>query len=227
MKIFLSIFLIVSSINLSAGTMNNKINDFISTQQNEFNSIDKERKEILKSIKEFIVEDLNTNKKTSLMFICTHNSRRSHISQLWFETALDYYDIENVFAYSGGTEATAFNPNAVAAMERVGFEINKDVDGKNPLYNVSNGITTYKCKSKKFSDISIDDHNFAAIMVCSDADRNCPFVEGATDRFSLPFNDPRLFDDKPTKESEYDKTVNEISLEMLYLAHLIKNEISK
>jgi arsenate reductase (thioredoxin) len=103
----------------------------------QFDTIPSERRDLLKHLTEFVETKSKTNQKIALIFICTHNSRRSHISQIWAQVAAAYYGISNVVSYSGGTEATAFNPRAVQAMEKVGFKIVKTSNVDNPIYKVS------------------------------------------------------------------------------------------
>jgi arsenate reductase len=154
-----------------------------------------------------------------LNFICTHNSRRSHISQIWAQTAAHVYGIKNVGTYSGGTEATAFNPRAVTAMKQAGFEINtKQNDGQNPVYEVkfSNDAAPLTIFSKKYDDPFNPNKDFAAIMTCSHADENCPVVTGATTRIALTYNDPKDFDGTPLEATKYAERVREIGREILY-----------
>src|SRR5688572_3267176 len=102
----------------------------------EFNQITDERKSTINHLKMYIAQKKEEGKKVSLNFVCTHNSRRSHISQIWAQTAAHYYGIGNVETFSGGTEATAFNPRAVEAMKRAGFDVAIIKDDKNPVYKV-------------------------------------------------------------------------------------------
>src|SRR5688500_8020743 len=103
----------------------------------QFDTISEDRKKILKTLASFIEAKIRNNQKIELIFICTHNSRRSHISQIWAQAAAAYYGVQNIQCYSGGTEATAFNSRAVQAMEQVGFKITKPPGSDNPLYRVS------------------------------------------------------------------------------------------
>ena len=89
--------------------------------------IPEERKKILKNLSSFLEKKIGEGKRTELVFICTHNSRRSHMAQLWAQAAAAYYGIPNVIAYSGGTEVTAFNSRAVKTMEELGFRIRPGV----------------------------------------------------------------------------------------------------
>ena len=91
--------------------------------ENDFSNINPERKESLKNISGYIIDKINNQQSANLIFICTHNSRRSHFGQIWAHTAAFYYSIKNIHTFSGGTEATAFNINAINALKRVGFII--------------------------------------------------------------------------------------------------------
>lgn len=192
----------------------------------EFDQIPKERKEELRELGNYIYESKSAGERVKLTVICTHNSRRSHMGQLWLYTAAAWYGVEDISAYSGGTEATAFNPRAVDALNRAGFRISKTNSADNPTYNATfqkgikqRGVLMY---SKKFSDRQNPTEGFAAIMVCSDADKSCPVVPGAEARYSFPFDDPRYFDDTPSEELEYDKTVRLIAREMFYVMNHTK-----
>jgi arsenate reductase len=75
-------------------------------------NITQERKAVLQPLIDYIQIKASNQEEIRLNFICTHNSRRSHLSQVWAQTASSYFNISNVFCYSGGTEATALFPMA-------------------------------------------------------------------------------------------------------------------
>jgi arsenate reductase (thioredoxin) len=189
----------------------------------EFNQITEERKSAISHLKTYIVQQKQQGKKISLNFVCTHNSRRSHISQIWAQTAAHYYGIENVETFSGGTEATAFNPRAVTAMKQAGFDITVIKDDKNPLYKVkfSSEAPALTVFSKRYDDDFNPRSDFAAIMTCSHADENCPFIPGAK-RIALTYNDPKEFDGTPEESAKYTERVNEIGREILYAFSQVK-----
>tara|TARA_B110000037_G_C16974183_1_gene446315 strand:+ start:82 stop:528 length:447 start_codon:yes stop_codon:yes gene_type:complete len=145
------------------------------------------------------------------------------MAQLWAAAAAEYYGIKSIQSFSGGTEATAFNKNAIDAMERAGFQITMTHKGNNPIYEAmySKNSETHKMWSKKFDDSLNPSENFAAVMVCSDADQNCPFVPGAT-RISMPFDDPKAFDGTNIESAKYDERCNQIAIEILYVMHQVK-----
>jgi arsenate reductase len=79
------------------------------------------------------------------------------------------------------------------------------------------------CFSKTFDDPFNPDKNFAAIMTCSDADENCPFVPGTEFRLALTYKDPKEADDSPEEASRYDERVRQIGREILYVFSLVAN----
>jgi len=189
----------------------------------EFDQIGEARRKLLQELSDFVHEKSKTGQKVILNFICTHNSRRSHIAQLWAQASAHYFNIDNVACFSGGTEATAFNPRAVKAMQDVGFNILKISEGDNPRYEVkfsSEGPPVISF-SKKYDDPFNSNKDFAAIMTCSHADENCPLVFGASTRIAITFDDPKDFDGTPLEETKYHERVLQIGREMLFVFSLL------
>jgi protein-tyrosine-phosphatase len=187
--------------------------------EKEFPMIRADRLPILDKLTSYIASGQKRNEAINLIFICTHNSRRSHLSQIWAQTAAYVYGIENVFCYSGGTEATAFNARAVRAMEAAGFRISIEKDGMNPTYlvNFAEESPPVRVFSKVYDDDVNPKRDFAAVMTCSHADHNCPFIPGADLRIPLTYDDPKDFDGTPLEEEKYRERVREIGREMLYV----------
>ncbi|HEX6890576.1 MAG TPA: protein-tyrosine-phosphatase [Chryseolinea sp.] len=190
----------------------------------EFDQIPLDRRVIIQQLTDFVARKSAAGEHVLLNFICTHNSRRSHIAQIWAQTAAHYFGIENVETFSGGTEATAFNPRAVKSMQDAGFNITITKDGQNPTYEVrysseSEALTVF---SKKYDDDFNPRKDFAAIMTCSHADENCPLVNGAATRIALTYNDPKDFDGTVQETAKYTERVHEIGREMLYAFSLLK-----
>lgn len=192
--------------------------------EKELALIPESRKKILTELGRFIEDKQRHHQTADLNFICTHNSRRSHISQIWAHAAAYYYEIPGVRCYSGGTEATAFNPRSVQAMGDAGFKLVKASDSANPRYAVSIGedLPTVMAFSKVYNDRFNPSKGFAAIMTCSHADENCPVVTGAEKRISLPFNDPKEFDGTPLETQKYAERVHEIGREITYAFSEVK-----
>ena len=182
-----------------------------------------DRKKILDALINYIDQKIAKNEAVKLNFICTHNSRRSQLAQIWAQTASRHYNIE-ASCYSGGVEVTAFNKRAVEAIRRAGFEVKQEGDG-NPIYSVSGSNTCRPLNafSKLYDDPENPDAGFAAIMTCSDADENCPFIPGAEKRIPLRYDDPKEFDDTPLEAQKYDERSRQIAAEMFYLFSKIKN----
>lgn len=182
--------------------------------------LDDERRAALDRLAAYIQDQRAAGKPARLTFICTHNSRRSHITQLWAAAAAAHHGIDGVETYSGGTEATAFNPRAVAALQRAGFQITADTpDADNPRYAVrfTPDGPPLVAFSKVYSAPPNPTEGFAAIMTCSQADASCPAVSGSDTRLSLPYIDPKVSDGTAAEAATYDARVAQIAAEMLYV----------
>ncbi|NBW36840.1 MAG: protein-tyrosine-phosphatase [Cytophagia bacterium] len=184
----------------------------------EFHLIPDERKALLQQLVSFVEKKIKAGQPVHLNFICTHNSRRSHLSQIWAQAAAYFYHVPDVFCYSGGTEATAFNPRAVKAMQEAGFVITMTQAGDNPRYEVrfADNASPVIAFSKKYDDPFNHNKDFAAIMTCSHADENCPLVLGTSGRVALTYNDPKEFDGTPLESAKYSERVHEIGREILF-----------
>jgi protein-tyrosine phosphatase/arsenate reductase len=198
--------------------MNNKINSMCESLSTQFDSIPEKRKEILEKITAYIQQRKDSNKPISLVYICTHNARRSFFGQIWAQTAASFYGIDNCTTYSGGMEVTRCHPNAINALQNQGFEAHRSSDSTNPLYEINyGGKDNLLCFSKLFNDSTNPAQDFAAIMVCSDAETNCPFIPEAALRISTTYDDPKEFDGTPLEEEKYLERANQIALECLYV----------
>lgn len=203
-----------------------KLSTYCDKLSDEFIQIPEERKAELKDIANFIVEQRKEHKPTNLLFVCTSNSRRSHMAQVWSQIASYYYNIDSVFTFSGGTEQTRVNINAIDALNRAGIEIYSNNMGDNTLryVRVGNKINPWVIFSKKYTDATNPKNNFAAVMVCSEADKACPFVEGAELRIGLPYQDPKEFDNSLLKEAKYDERCRQIAREMFYIMDFVSKK---
>lgn len=185
----------------------------------QFDSISTERKQVLTTISEYIQQKKSEGLPIQLMYVCTHNSRRSHFGQIWAAVAASYYGVLNVTTFSGGTEATAFNQNAIQALEEIGFQIHSKDGGANPVYEVffSDLATPSYCFSKVYDDNFNPSSNFAAIMTCGDAEENCPFIPGVELRIATTYSDPKEFDGTSQAAEKYKERSLQIALETLYV----------
>ena len=203
-----------------------------------------DRQELLRraavDIAHFATEKIPAN----LLFVCTHNSRRSQFSQVWAAVAVSHYNVRQLQCFSCGTEATACNPRTVESLRRVGVEV-KETGGtpdnplyrctftKTPLEDFSTGASalqpppaigslSVELFSKAFGHASLPTDNLAAMMCCDDADTKCPNVLGAKTRVALHYRDPKHADGTPTEAATYDERSLQIAAEMLYLVRQFK-----
>ena len=181
--------------------------------------IDRERRILLERLSDFVLLKLGRGETARLVFICTHNSRRSQFGQFWARAAARYFAIPGVETFSGGTEATAFNPRAVAALRRAGFVIEFFSDGKNPVFEAwcEPGMEPFQAFSKVYDTPPNPTSGFAAVMTCSSADAACPHVGGADERIAIPYDDPKTADGSERETEVYDARCRQIAREMLYV----------
>ncbi len=185
----------------------------------QFDTIPAKRKQILNKLAHYIAHKTKENKPVNLIYICTHNSRRSVFGQIWGHVAAKYYKVNNVHTYSGGTEATAFNINAINALKRLGFIVKTINGGENPVYHVifDQAEKPIACFSKVYDHSANPRKEFVAIMTCGDAEENCPFIPGAELKIATTYDDPKAFDNTPLQEVQYDERCHQIALETLYV----------
>ena len=195
----------------------NQIKDQI--EQLNLDSISTNRKSILQSLVEFIQDKVEHNQNVNLNFICTHNSRRSHLSQVWAQTMAAYFNVKNVYCYSGGTEATALFPVAAETLKNTGFKIEKLSNEANPVYSIKYTENAHPIIgfSKTFDAGFNPTSEFAAIMTCSSADKGCPLILGAENRIPITYEDPKAFDNTPLQLEKYKERSLQIATEMKYV----------
>jgi arsenate reductase len=184
-----------------------------------------DRKEILNELVQYIQNKTNENQEIRLNFICTHNSRRSHLSQIWAQTMAFHYKIPNIYCYSGGTEATTMFPKIAETLANQGFEIQQLSENQNPIYAVKFDKNQHPiiCFSKEYFHNFNPKTQFGAIMTCNNADEGCPLVYGAETRFSIKYDDPKAFDGTEIMNEKYTERSLQIASEMLYIFSKIKN----
>lgn len=214
------------SLNNGSTLLMPTLQEYVKQRAGEFDQVPAERREELQQLAEYVREQVEAGKPARLTFICTHNSRRSHFAQVWAQTAAAHYGVGGVETYSGGTEATAFNPRAVAALKRAGFTIPDPGEGANPHYKVSfsRDADPLDCFSKVYNQRPNPSGDFCAVMTCSEADRNCPLVEGSARRVAIPYEDPKAFDGTAEETAKYDERCRQIAREMLYVFSRVKPE---
>ena len=175
-----------------------------------------------------ILVDLTVSCSGNLLFKCFFIEAESGLGAIfirWFKYASLFYGVDSLQSFSGGLEETAFNINAINALERAGFTIHYNKEIENRVVSITPGkFPVWRMKSKHFSHPINPTSDFAAVMVCSDADKSCPLVPGASGRFALPYADPRYYDGTPAQDTKYDQASRTIALEMFYLADYMKSQ---
>ncbi len=197
------------------------MNQILTTIFSKFENtqISLERKDVLQPLITYIREKQSTNEIIRLNFICTHNSRRSHLAQIWAQTAAHYFGIENINCYSGGTEATALFPVVAKTLTNQGFDVYQLSESTNPVYGIKfdQNEQAIICFSKSYDHPFNPKYQYAAIITCNAADEACPLVIGAEARIPVKYEDPKLFDGKPEMDTKYTERSLQIGQEMWYV----------
>lgn len=190
-------------------------------------SVIEQRKIILQPLIDYINLKHNNREEVRLNFICTHNSRRSHLAQVWAQTIAQYFNLRQVFCYSGGTESTSIYIAAVKALKQFGFEIDVIADNDNPVYSIKYSLNQSpiigfsKCFDHPFNPKT----DFAAILTCSDADEGCPFIEGADVRIPMTFEDPKAYDNTNLQSEKYIQRGLQIATELKYVFSKVNTKV--
>jgi len=180
--------------------------------------ISKERKSDLDQIASTIKSHLKEEATLDIIVVCTHNSRRSQLGESWINVLSKHFGYQNIRAYSGGMEGTAFNYRMVNAMKSGGFDIVEKESGVNPKYGFADSENSDHMMFSKIYDHPMNPQKgYMALMVCDHADENCPVVIGMKYRIPLRYKDPKEFDDTDQESAAYVGKVKEIGREMIYL----------
>lgn len=209
----------LSNVKAQKANLNSDLLRYCTSLSSEFKLITAERKEYLNELVSYIAEQQKAQKAINLVFVCTSNSRRSHMAQVWSQIASYYYDVKKVSTFSGGTEKTKVNENALLALEKTGIVLQSHQQSENPIWLASIGtkFTPMVLFSKVYTDATNPAQNFGAVMVCAEANESCPIVPGADFRLGLPYQDPKAFDNTPQQNEKYDERCRQIAREMFYV----------
>ncbi len=182
-------------------------------------TISEDRKAVLEPLIAFIQTKVSNKETIRLHFICTHNSRRSHLSQVWAQVMADYFSINRVFCYSGGTVATAVFPMVLETLRNSGFQIKPIAKNENPVYNIKYAPNEHPVIgfSKKIDNDFNPKSKFAAVMTCDTANEACPFVVGGEKRIAITYQDPKAFDNTPQEKEKYKEKSFQIATELFYV----------
>ena len=202
-----------------------EIESYVLQRTKEFDQISNERRLELLQLANYVGGNISKGQEARLTFVCTHNSRRSHLTQIWAQIAAAYFGLNHVQTFSGGTEVTACNPRTVAALKRCGLRFSTEEESNsNPRYAVafSDQQPSLICYSKVFNKAPNPSSNYCAVMTCSHADQNCPVAIGCDLRLAIRYEDPKVSDDTPQEAATYDERCAQIAREMLYAISQVK-----
>ena len=187
----------------------------------------KVRTSSLMSVSKYIRKKSINKNKVNLVFICTHNSRRSQLAQVWAYVASRYYKLDYIVTFSGGTEVSKFNLNAISSLKRAGLEVKKFNNQKPFFYLVKSSKKDLglKCFSKKYNSDWNPKNNFISIITCSNADKECPNIVGADKKVFIPYKDPKFSDGSDLKKAIYDQSCFIIAQEMFFIMKNVKKII--
>lgn len=188
---------------------------YVRARQAETAAVPPERRLLLDRIRAYV--DARPD-EARLVFLCTHNSRRSHLAQVWAQVMAAVGDFRNVRTYSGGTEATAVYPGTLDALERAGMRVVRG-EGSNPVHRIEYGpgLEPLAVFSKVYDRAPNPRSGFCAVMTCDEADANCPVVSGAELRVALTHPDPKAADGRPEAARVYDERCRILAVEMAAL----------
>ena len=192
-------------------------------------SLPAERRQMLTKVADHLVDRIQSGQNAQLTFICTHNSRRSHFSQVWCQLAAEYYNVPRVYTYSGGTETTACNIRTVRALRRAGLSVVASTQNENPVYLVqfSDDKPPMRTFSKRYDQDGNPSNRFVAMMCCADADEKCPLVRGAAERFPLHYEDPKVADGTDQETARYDERCFQIATEMFFVMSRVSDKLKQ
>jgi len=197
-----------------------------------FDMIDETHREAGEKLVEWIIKNHKPGQPLQVVVICTGNSRRSILGATMGNIAAAYYGMPEIRFHSGGTAPTAFNPRTIAVLKNIGVEIEPtgqeaprgEPKTANPTFVVRWGTSLEATEfSKTYFDTSNPQQGFAALMVCGEADAACPLVKGAAARISMPYLDPKIYDDSTYEALKYAERRDDIGRLMLSVMMQVRN----
>ncbi|GIV26625.1 MAG: arsenate reductase [Bacteroidia bacterium] len=187
-----------------------------------------ERLEKLNRLRDYIVSKISNQQEVNLLFICVQNSRRSHLAQVLAQDAASRFQINNIYCYSGGVEVTRVHSNTIKTLQSLGYLIQQKTDGENPIYECvfNKNKSSVLLYSKNFEEITSKLSQFAAVMVCSETETNCPYVPGAEMKILLPYDDPKAADNSTNPLLEYIRVAKQIQEEMEIIFQNVRKAVT-
>lgn len=186
-------------------------------------TLSEQRKTELEPLASFLMKACQKQEVINLIFVCTHNSRRSQFAQVWAKVASHYFGI-NIGSFSAGVEVTECNERTISSLKRTGFDLTKKGE-INPIYTLDLGEENLELHSKLIESDSNPQDNYAAIMVCDHANENCPYLPNAKVRIPLLYQDPKSYDNTSEEQERYDERSKQIAREMGYIFGKVKADL--
>lgn len=101
-----------------------------------------------------------------VLFLCTENSCRSQMA----EGLVNHYLAGKVKAFSAGVKPSQVNPRAIQVMAEIGIDLSVH-------------------RSKAVEELANEQFDLV-ITVCDQAQEQCPFFPGPTQKLHVSFSDP-------------------------------------
>ena len=204
---------------------NEALTPYCESLEDEFNNVPDSTQEQLKVAGTYIINRLNNGQIASISFVCEHNSRKSHLGQIWTTLATQYYQLDHVKCYSGGTTPTYVNQRIINALGNTGIQISeKGIAGHGPKYLLDYGKSSrgFEIFSKRFDHPMNPDTNYLAISLCLNPDECCPISYGADKQLSIPYEDLQPFGNTPLESAKYDEQCRMVARDMFYMMDFVK-----
>ena len=189
----------------------NNLNKYINKLENH--KLEDHQKKRIKIIVERLYNKINSI--SLIVFICTHNSRRSQFCETWSKVLANRYGL-NISFSSAGTTKTSVYKEVINSLKRAGVDINEkgilNIEGKSSILY-----------SKTLDDIK--ENKFISITNCKDAERNCPLDPRSQLNLNIFYDDPKKFDGMENEKKEYDKTCLSIAAEINVIFKSLVNSV--
>jgi hypothetical protein len=206
---------------------NPELMSYCQSLQDEFVNVPDSTGKMLKEAGTYIIDHLNSGRETSISFVCEHNSRKSHLGQVWTQMAAQYYGIDSVICYSGGTTPTYVNQRIIKALENTGFQISeKGIAGEGPIYylNYNKPSQGFEIFSKRYDHAMNPDTNYIAISLCYNPEECCPITGGADEQLTIPYPDLQPYDNTPLETKMYDEQCRMIARDMFFMMNYVNSK---
>jgi len=184
-----------------------------------------DRQDELKSLANYIAKSIKADGTADVMFICTHNSRRSHFGQIWAAAAAHHLGIQGVRMIAEHIPDPILLQQLDTSNKQLRMVNAIDLNNKVMMITAGKGAKPVFCFSKTIDHPLNPTADFGAVMTCSSADAACPVVKGANFRVAIPYVDPKVSDGKAEEAATYDERCLQIATEMLWVMQAVKKQL--